>query len=67
MFNDYYRINNSLQIVYMVYLNFFIMMYVQIVCPFRARQKNTIEKVNELCVFLSVEMMMFFTDMLDPV
>jgi len=41
-------------------------MYVQIVDPFKAKQKNTIEKVNELCVFLSVEMMIFFTDMLNP-
>jgi C4-dicarboxylate transporter len=64
MFNKRLQDTNSLQILYLVYINFLIMMYVHIVNPFDTRRKNIIEKVNEACVFLSVEMMMFFTDML---
>ena len=67
MFNKNLQLRNSLQIIYLVYLNFIIMMYMHITNPFRSKQKNMIEKVNELCIFISVEMMMFFTEMLDPV
>jgi hypothetical protein len=56
-----------MQVLILVYMSLVFMMYVFFVNPFSSSKKNNIEKINEMCVFLSAEMLMFFTDMLSPV
>ena len=66
MFYSYCQRYQIIQVLLLITLNFCCLMYTLINKPFMSKQRNLLETFNEVAIFSSTELMLFYSGLLDP-